>query len=80
MIATERSTNITVIETTTCIIAIKSVSFIVPTETATCRIDYIQKLSLVEMVPVRNSVIYNKEIGPMSKHQVQGKIVLVLIV
>ena len=70
MIATERSTNITVIETTTCIIAIKSVSFIVPTETATCRIDYIQKLSLAEMVPVRDFFSYNKEIDPISKHQV----------
>ena len=42
MIPTERSTNITVIETTTCI---------GPTKTATCRIYYTQKLSLAEMVP-----------------------------
>ena len=54
----------------TCIIAIKSVSFIVPTETVTCRIDYIQKLSLAEMVPVRDSFSYNKETEPMSKYQV----------
>ena len=70
MIATERSTNITVTESitciaaiepqnlhnynfdvVTCIIAIESVSYIFPTETATCRINYIQKLSLAEMVP-----------------------------
>ena len=67
MIATERSTKITVTESTTCIIAIESVSYIVPTETATSRIDYIPKLSLPEMVPVQD---YNKEIEPMSKHQV----------
>ena len=68
MIATERSTKITVTESTTCIIAIESVSYIVPTETATSRIDYIPKLSLIpEMVPVQD---YNKEIEPMSKHQV----------
>ena len=85
MIASERSTNITVIETATCIvatepqnlhncnnciIAIKSVSFIVSAEAATCRIDYIQKLSLVEMVQVRDSFSHNKEIEPMSKYQV----------
>ena len=39
-------------------------------ETSTCRIDYIQKLSLAEMAPVRDSSSYNKEIEPMSKHQV----------
>ena len=47
MIATERSTNIAVTESTTCIVAIEpqnlhklaieSGSYIVPTETATCR-------------------------------------------
>ena len=51
-------------------IVIERVIDIVPTETATCRIDYIQKLSLAEMVPVRDSFSYNKEIEPMSKHQV----------
>ena len=53
-----------------CIIAIESVSYIVPTETAICRIDYIRKLLLAEMVPVKYSFSYNKEIEPMSKHQV----------
>ena len=60
----------TALNVVTCIIAVESVSYIVPTETSTCRIDYIQKLSLVEMVPVRDSFSYNKEIEPMSKHQV----------
>ena len=32
--------------------------------------DYMQKLSLPEMVPVRDSFSYNKEIEQMSKHQV----------
>ena len=50
--------------------SIKSVSFIVPTETTTCRIDYIQKLSLEEIVPARDSFSYNREIEPMSKYQV----------
>ena len=70
------------IETATCRIdyVIKSVSFIVPTETNACRIDYIQKLSLAETVPIRDSFSYNKEIEPMSKYQVLGKIVLVLFV
>ena len=54
----------------TCIIAIKSVCCIVPTESATCRIDYIQKSLLAEMLPVRDSFSYNKEIEPMSKYQV----------
>ena len=63
MIATERSTNITVIIVITCIIAI----YIVPTETAACRTDYTQKLFLAEMVPVRGSFSYNKK---LSKHQV----------
>ena len=54
---TERSTNITVTESNTCIVAIEpqnlhklaieSGSYIVSTEPATCRIDCIQKLSLV---------------------------------
>ena len=82
--ATERSINITVTESPTCIvamepqnlhncnrcviciIAIESVSYIVPAETATCRIDYIQTLTLAEMVPVRDSFSYNKEIELMS--------------
>ena len=46
----------------------ESDSYIVPVGTATCRIDYKQKLSLAEMVPVRDSFSYNKEIEPMSKH------------
>ena len=54
----------------TCIIAIKSLSYIVPTESATCRSDYIQKLPLAEMVAFRDSFSCNKEIEPMSKHQV----------
>ena len=54
----------------TCIIAIESISYIVPTETTTCKIDYIWELLLAEMVLVRNSFSYNKEIEPMSKHQV----------
>ena len=41
----------------------KSVSFIVPTETATCRIDYIQNISLAEIVPVRYS--YQNPFGLM---------------
>ena len=52
----------------------------VPTENATYRIDYIQKLSLGEVVPVRDSFSDNKEIEQMSKHQDQCKIVLLLIV
>ena len=32
------------------------------------------------MVPVRDSFSYNKDIEQMSKHQVQGKIVLVFLV
>ena len=52
----------------------------VPTENATYRIDYIQKLSLAEVVPVRDSFSDNKEIEQMSKHQDQGKIVLLLVV
>ena len=88
MIATERSTNITVTESTTCIVAIEpqnlhklaieSGSYIVPTETATCRTDYIQKLSLAEMVAFRDYFSYIKEIEPISKHQVYGKIVLLV--
>ena len=89
MIATERSLNITVIESTicivaiepqknciiatdvvTCIIVIERISYIVPTETATCRIDYTQNLSLADMVPVRDSFSYNKEIEPMSRYHV----------
>ena len=54
----------------TYITAIKSVSSIVPTETVTCRIAYIRKLSLAEMVPLRDSFSYNKEIEPISKYQV----------
>ena len=90
MIATERSASITVTESTTCIVviepgnlhklAIVSDSYIVPTETATCRIDCIYKLSLAEMVAFRDSFICIKEIEPISKHQVQNKIVLVLLV
>ena len=37
-------------------IAVENVSYIVLTETSTCRIDYIQKLSSAEMVPVRDSL------------------------
>ena len=54
----------------TCVIAIESVSYIVPTETALFRIDYIQKLSLAEMVSGRDPFSCNKGIDPMSKHQV----------
>ena len=54
----------------TCIIAIESVSYIVLTETATSRIGYIHKLSLAEMVPIRDSFSCNKEIVRMRKHQV----------
>ena len=80
MIATERSTNLTVTESTTCIVAIQpqnlhklaieSGSYLVPTELATCRIDYIQKHSLAEMVTFRDSFSCIKEIQPISKHQV----------
>ena len=42
----------------------------VPTETATFRIDYTQKLSLAEMVPGRDTIKNNKEIEPVSKYQV----------
>ena len=80
MIATERSTKITVIESTTGIVAIQpqnlhklaieSGSYLVPTEPATCRIDYIQKLSLAEMVAFRDSFSCIKEIELISKHQV----------
>ena len=42
----------------------------VSTETATCRIYYIQKLSVAEMVQVRDSFSLNKEIEPMSKYQI----------
>ena len=88
MIATERSTNITVTESITCIVAtepqnlhklaVERGSYIVPTETATCRIDYIQKLSLAEMVAFRDYFSYIKEIEPISKHQVYDKIVLLV--
>ena len=80
MIATERSTNITITESTTCIVAIEpqnlhklaieNGSYTVPTETATCRIDYIQKLSLAEMVAFRDPFSCIKKIEPISKHQV----------
>ena len=69
MIATERSTNITVAESTNDITAIE------PQNLHNCT-----KLSLPEVVPVRDSFSYNKEIEQMSKHQVYGKIVLVLLV
>ena len=53
----------------------ESVSCIVPTETATCRIDYrnfhLQKWCQSEIL----LVMYNKEINQMRKHQVQGKTV-----
>ena len=45
-----------------CIISIESVSYIVPIETATCKIDNVRKLSLTEMIPVRDSFSYNKQI------------------
>ena len=64
------SANLIAIERIAIIIAIESASYFVPTETATCRINYIQKLSLAEMVAFRDSFSYNKEIEPMSKHQV----------
>ena len=82
-IATERSTNITVTESTTCITAIepqdlhnfnrrcqlhkyyrKSHSC-----NRNCHLqNWLQKLSLAEMVPVGNSFSCNKEIEKMSKH------------
>ena len=52
----------------TSIIAIESVSYI-----------FQQKLPPAEMVPARDSFSYNKETERMSKHQVWGKIVLVLL-
>ena len=67
---TETVTCIIATDVVTCIVAIESVSYIVPTEAATCRIDYIQKRSLAEMVLVRDSFSCNKEIEPMSEHQV----------
>ena len=70
----------TVTESTTCIVAIEpqnlhklaaeSGSYIVPTKTATCRIDPIQGLSLAEMEPFRDSFSCIKEIEPISKHHV----------
>ena len=58
----------------------ESVSCLVPIETATCRIDYrnfhLQKWCQSETL----LVMYNKEINQMRKHQVQGKIVEVLLV
>ena len=80
MITAKRSTNITVTESTTSRVAIgpqnwhklaiESDSYIIPTEPATCRIDYIQKLSLAEMVAFRDSLSCIKEIELISKHQV----------
>ena len=57
---------------------LESVTYLAITETATCRMDYIQKLSLAETVPVRDSFSYNKEMQPMSKYQVYGRIALEL--
>ena len=42
--------------------------------------NWLQKLSLAEMVTVRDRFSYNKEIEWISKDQVKGKIVLVLLV
>ena len=99
MIATERSTNKTVAESTTCIvatepqktciiatdivtclIATESVSYIVTIDTATCRIGHIQKLSLAEMVPVRDYFSYNKEIEQMSRAQLKISILFVSVI
>ena len=66
----EPQTSIIAADVVTCITTIESVSYIVPIETVTCRIDYIKKLLLAEMVAVRNSFSYNKEIERISKQQV----------
>ena len=60
------SANLIAIERIAIIIAIESASYFVPTETATCRINYIQKLSLAEIMPLRDSFSYNKKIEPLS--------------
>ena len=66
----EPQTSIIAADAVTCITTIQSVSYIVPIETASCRIDYIKKLLHAEMVPVRNSFSYNKEIERISKQEV----------
>ena len=87
LIATKRSINTTVKESTTCMIAMqpqdlhncnrlchlhncyRKCQF--HSSNRNCHLqNWLQKLSLAEMVPMRDSFSYSKEIELMSKHQV----------
>ena len=86
--ATKRSTNISAAESTTNITAIEHQNLHncyrkcqLHSSNRNCHLqNCLQKLSLAEMVTVRDCFSYTKNIEWISKHQVWGKIILVLLV
>ena len=75
IMTTEISTNITLRESTTC----RKYQFHSSNRNYHLQ-NWLQKLSLATMVPVKNLYSYRNNIETMSKHRVLGKIVSVLFV